>query len=157
MKLRRTPPSVHIEDNALDDALAITQQRLPLETGGILLGWRDINRMHVARFIEVRDPNAKHVTYERNHAAAQAALKAMKAELPPGSLLGYVGEWHTHPALQPPSRQDRKELKALGRMTALPVAMIVIATNGVRQVQAYALAASGRTIGSATIALEGES
>jgi proteasome lid subunit RPN8/RPN11 len=145
MSFRRSPPSVRIDESALDEGLAIAQQRLPLETGGILLGWRDVGCIHVAQFIEVWDPNAQHVTYERNHAAAQAALRAAKAELPLDSLLGYVGEWHTHPTLQPPSRQDRKELKAIGRMGAQPLAMIVLSSSGERW-QPFAVAAAGRTV-----------
>lgn len=135
-----------ISEEALDGGCCIAKRRLPLETGGILLGSRDANHIHVERLIEVGDANAQHATYERNHAAAQAALKVAKAELPPDSLLGYVGEWHTHPVQQAPSRQDHKELKAIGRMTAQPVAMIVLATSGVGRCQPYALTASGRTV-----------
>jgi integrative and conjugative element protein (TIGR02256 family) len=154
MKLRRPPPSVQIESRAFHDACVTAQERMPLETGGILLGWRDINCIHVARFIEVQDPNAQRGTYERDHAAGQAALRSAQASLPPDSLLGYVGEWHTHPALQSPSRQDRRELRALGRRSAQPVAMIVLSSTGADW-QSFALAAAGRWV-RATVSIRKE-
>jgi proteasome lid subunit RPN8/RPN11 len=154
MKLRRPPPSVQIENGALPDICVTAQERMPLETGGILLGWRDIDCIHVARFIEVRDPNAQHGKYQRDHAAAQAALHLARADFHPDSLLGYVGEWHTHPALQPPSRQDRKELRAIGRRSAQPVAMIVLSSDGANW-QPFALVAAGRRV-RATVSMHEE-
>lgn len=120
-----------------------------------MLGWRDDGFIHVDRLIEVRDPNAQHLTYERDHAAAQAALQATLAALPAETLLGYVGEWHTHPARQPPSRQDRKELRAIGRMIAQPVVLIIIATSSCGDWRPYAMTASGRTIQATAVRTKG--
>lgn len=146
VKVHRTSPDICATGEALEGGRKIAQGRLPHETGGIVLGWRDTGCIHIERLIEVRDPNAQRVTYERDHAAAQAALKAALAEEPADTFLGYVGEWHTHPARQSPSRQDRKELRAIGRMTAQPVALIVLATSGGGDWHPYAMTAAGRTI-----------
>jgi integrative and conjugative element protein (TIGR02256 family) len=151
VRFRRTPPGVSLAKHALDEGCRIAQRSLPLETGGIVLGWREAECIHVDRLIEVRDPNAQDVTYERNHERARAALKKTQAQLPPDSLLGYVGEWHTHPAPQPPSRQDRKELKAIARSIAQPLVMMVLATSGSGHWYPYALTASGRTVRGASV------
>lgn len=156
VKLSRTPPDICATGEALEGGRKIAQGRLPHETGGIVLGWRDTGCIHVERLIEVRDSNAQRVTYERNHAAAQVALKAAIAEEPSDTLLGYVGEWHSHPAPQSPSRQDRKELRAIGRMIAQPVVLIVLATSGGGDWHPYAMTAAGRTIRATAVRMKEE-
>ena len=57
--------------------------------------------MHTALVVE--DPAAAHTTYELNRDPAQTALDAHIASQQDHNLR-YVGEWHSHPALQPPPR-----------------------------------------------------
>lgn len=151
VRLRRTPPDVCIDIEALELGNGIAGDRLPHETGGILLGWQEESHIHIDRFLEVLHSNPETMTYERNHGAAQAALKAALVDLPGGSLLGYVGEWHTHPAPERPSRQDRKEIKAIGRRRAQPVALVVFAACVDGKWTTHALVANGRTIRKAAI------
>jgi integrative and conjugative element protein (TIGR02256 family) len=121
---------VRILRAALADATAAASTSLPKETGGILLGWREPDAIVVARLIEVADPDAGHTTYTRSHAHAEAVLQRALADAPCGDVVGYVGEWHVHPALQGPSRQDRRELRAVARRSAHAVALIVLAPDG---------------------------
>lgn len=121
------PPTVRILRGALADATAAASRSLPRESGGILLGWREPEAIVVARIIEVTDPEAGHTTYTRSHAQAEAALQRALADSPRGGLAGYVGEWHVHPALQAPSRQDRRELRAVARRSEHAVALVVLA------------------------------
>lgn len=139
---------------ALADGRVIAEDRHPCETGGILLGWREECCIHVDRLIEVYDPNAERTTYARNHSEAQVALKLALTDLSPESFNGYVGEWHTHPSPQGPSTQDRKEIRAVARLAAGPVAMLVFVRSNTGEWVPRAMAASGRAIQDAAIRTE---
>jgi integrative and conjugative element protein (TIGR02256 family) len=121
------PATVKLESGALDAASAAASAAFPNEAGGILLGWREPDAVVVVQLIEVVDPRASDTTYTRNHAHAEAALQRALTEADPGDPMGYVGEWHAHPAPQGPSRQDRRELRAIARLSQHPVALVVLA------------------------------
>jgi hypothetical protein len=95
------------------------------ETGGILLGWRIVGGLYVAHVVEVPDAQVHHASYRRRHREAQKALQQVLAELPSDTPVGYVGEWHTHPAPVGPSCSDRRELKRFSRSAGGPIGMIV--------------------------------
>lgn len=97
------------------------------ETGGILLGWRHPGGIHVEQALEVPDRQAGHTWYRRRHAPAEAALAAALGQVPEESDLGYVGEWHTHPAPAGPSFCDRRELRRISGRTTHEVALLVAA------------------------------
>lgn len=126
---RSGAPIVSIATRALASASVAAEDALPRETGGILLGWREPDAVVVSEMIEVVDPEASPMSYVRRHAHAEAALQRALEDAAPGDPVGYVGEWHAHPAPQGPSRQDRRELRALARRTAHPVALVVLAHN----------------------------
>lgn len=97
------------------------------ETGGILLGCRQPDGLYVAQVIEVPDNQAHHASYRRRHREAQTALGHVIEGLPVDTPLGYVGEWHTHPAPVGPSCTDRCELKRFSRRAGGQIGMIVLA------------------------------
>jgi integrative and conjugative element protein (TIGR02256 family) len=100
---------------------------IPRETGGILIGWRGgTSRLTVCvhTALVVEDQAAAHTTYELNRDRAQTALDAHIASQQDHNL-GYVGEWHSHPAPQPPSPQDLRSLRASARLASGPVALVV--------------------------------
>jgi proteasome lid subunit RPN8/RPN11 len=100
---------------------------IPRETGGILIGWRGgTSRLTVSvhTALVVEDPAAAHTTYELNRDRAQIALDTYIAGQNDCNL-GYVGEWHSHPAPQPPSPQDLRSLRASARLASGPVALVV--------------------------------
>ncbi|MEE8601309.1 Mov34/MPN/PAD-1 family protein [Euzebya tangerina] len=146
MRVRRPRIVIRTTRRALGEGFRAGQRRLPRETGGIILGWRDTGLIHVEQLLEVPDPHAHYVNYERSHDAAQRALKAALAQLPPDTLQGYVGEWHTHPVEHPPSKQDRKELRAIARTTGKPVVLMVLAAGGAGRWHPTALTAHGRPL-----------
>ena len=73
------------------------------------------------------DGRSTHFSYMRRHAAAAQHLTDALDSLPEGSPEGYVGEWHTHPAPQGPSRTDRNQLKQISKQCQATVALIVLA------------------------------
>lgn len=100
---------------------------MPNELGGILIGWwegRDI--AIVQDLLLVPDHEAGRSQYARRHAPAREILDdyVRSGDDP---RLGYVGEWHSHPAPQPPSSIDRAELAAIVRQAHSPVAMVILA------------------------------
>lgn len=97
------------------------------ETGGILLGWRGDGDLYVSSVTEVPDREVHRASYRRRYWEAEGALRQALAELPPDSPVGYVGEWHTHPAPVGPSCSDRRELKRFSKASGGRIGMIVCA------------------------------
>ncbi|MCW2535954.1 MAG: hypothetical protein JWQ26_1653 [Modestobacter sp.] len=108
---------------ALDTLLTAGEESLPLETGGILLGFRAPGAIVITRALIVPDPRSSRHSYLLHGRRAQALMAAARTDAP--AVVGYVGEWHTHPADMPPSRTDQRALGAAARMAAGPVALVV--------------------------------
>lgn len=101
---------------------------LPRETGGLLLGWwhtRDAAEVIVVRHaIEVPDRRATHTSWVRRPRAAQAALSRALAVLS-HPLLGYVGDWHSHPKAYTASGPDRASLLQTSLQYEHPVLLLI--------------------------------
>ena len=114
-----------VEPSGWHAATTFAAQQEGRETGGILLGWRHTTGIYVSRFIEVADRDATRSGYLRRHAMAASHLEELLGELPAGSPIGYVGEWHTHPKRARPSWTDRTELKRISKNRDADIALIV--------------------------------
>jgi integrative and conjugative element protein (TIGR02256 family) len=134
-----TPVGILITGTALDAATTDGLAALPQETGGILLGFRTPDLVVVTRTLTVHDPRGSRHSYRRHRRRAQAQMAAAGINETPG--IGYVGEWHTHPADCPPSRIDIRALMATARLTTAPVALIVLAYGTDRSVAVHGLTA----------------
>lgn len=121
------PSDVTIEDSALQGIQNAARLALPNEVGGILIGYRRGASVNVVRAVVVVDPSASPYSYARRHAQAQVALDAVRSEEPDNALLGWVGEWHSHPGPSGPSHTDLQELLSLARIDGHAIALIVIA------------------------------
>jgi integrative and conjugative element protein (TIGR02256 family) len=119
-----------------DDA---ARAALPDETGGILLGFHTPDLIVVTRILLVPDPHSSRHSYLRHRLRAQAQMAANHTDLP--SIVGYVGEWHTHPADLGPSRTDARTLGATARLAASPVALIVLAYPPTGQARTHGMVA----------------
>ena len=100
---------------------------LPKETGGILLGFRSDVGVHITGVIEVPDPRATRNRYQRSHRRATTLLSAALTGQPSDSPIGYVGEWHTHPAPVGPSGVDLGALAATALAAADQITLVVLA------------------------------
>ena len=97
----------------------------PQETGGILLGYRTNKNIVVVGIAEVPDPNATRTSYTMQTTNAQTLLDEARHHFPQGSPVGYIGDWHTHPAPSPPSHTDRRSHSLLSRHYRKPMAGVV--------------------------------
>jgi integrative and conjugative element protein (TIGR02256 family) len=116
-----------VDRAAWDRAVAAARRSIGRETGGLLLGWRHATGVYITDVIEVADAAAHRTGYRRRHALAQPLLEQALDDLPDGSPVGYVGEWHTHPAHQGPSWVDRFELRRISRRSVGMIALLVYA------------------------------
>lgn len=115
---------VLLAGTALDDAIKAGRAALPRETGGILIGFREGPDIVVTRLLVVQDGQSSGHTYLRSERAAQAALTAVREHAP--AAIGYVGEWHTHPADQGPSPTDVDSLSQTARNAGGRIALLVL-------------------------------
>lgn len=91
------------------------RQWAPLETGGLLLGWRDGNDRIVAGLIGAGD-KAVHSrqSFEPDHEFQVKELNKVFTRT--NGDLDYLGDWHTHPAGHVAmSWRDRRTLRKIGR------------------------------------------
>ncbi|UUZ60560.1 Mov34/MPN/PAD-1 family protein [Nocardioides sp. B-3] len=108
------------------------------EHGGILVGYRTPNGLHIEDALVVDDGTAARTHYVRRAKPAQQILVNYLAISDP--LIGYVGEWHTHPLPQPPSPRDRRTMRLMAMRNSNPVALVVAALNpGTRHVRLHGL------------------
>jgi len=97
------------------------------ERGGILVGFRDGTDITVEDIIEVPDATARRTTYVRREHPAREALNDYLKRTGSNDPVGYVGEWHTHPAQVPLSRTDQHAMRTMARKNRKPVALVVAA------------------------------
>ena len=135
-----TAVGILIASTALESAASSGLTALPHETGGILLGFRTPDLVVVTRTLTVPDPRSSPHSYRRHRRRAQAKMAAAGTKTTPA--IGYVGEWHTHPADCPPSRTDIRALAATARLSTAPVAMIVFAYRSDGALRTYGLTAA---------------
>lgn len=126
MKSGKKPARVVcVDGSAIRIAEHEASKRLPKETGGILIGYREANTVKVDMFVEVLDEEAGLYSYFRRHAIAEAALSEILKDESASSPMGYVGEWHTHPKSVGASRQDLREVSLVAKYALGAIALIV--------------------------------
>lgn len=111
---------------AVEAASFAATAALPLETGGILLGWRSPAGIVVIAMAEVPDPDAGPTNYRLRVDAANEVLAGHLATLPLDSPVGYVGSWHSHPGRARLSPVDLRTLHQDHESQGGPVAMLVL-------------------------------
>ncbi len=116
-----------IEPAVTDSILYFRQNEAnKTEAGGILLGFRRGDHLHI---VEVTTPQAadhrslfRFFRRDRHH--QNVAIKRWKES---NALIDYLGEWHTHPEINPsPSMLDISEWRQICRREPLPMVFIVV-------------------------------
>lgn len=132
---------VNVSRQALDSIQRAAEQAHPRETGGVLLGWWQDPAVWVELAVEVPDPDATGNGWTRHEETAQQALDdaVRGAEHP---WLGYVGDWHSHPAACNASRNDVTAIRRASRQYDKPLVLLVHRVDGTIDSRA---ARAGRT------------
>lgn len=133
--MKKPPVVVHLHADAASALTTAAAAAHPRETGGVLLGWWDDGRVIVRDAVEVVDPAATSHSWSREHDRAQRALEAALT-VRDHPWLGYVGDWHSHPAESGPSGQDRLSIRNASRQYEHPVVLLVHRPNGTVDVAA---------------------
>lgn len=123
---RRRTHSLIIAWPALAAALQATSSRLPRETGGILLGIRAGADVYVADVAEVADDQSTGRRFVLREAAREKALARYRSDVPSDCPFGYVGTWHSHPALAAGSSRDAQTLRREARAAHDLIAMLIL-------------------------------
>jgi len=130
-------PQVLLRAQARDALRAAVRASRTCERGGILVGYRQGRTIVVDDALTVPDPRANRTTYVRRPGPAKNVLDTYLRHT--DALAGYVGEWHTHPQPEAPSRTDHGAMRAMTRRNNYAVAMVVAALLPDDTVQFYAL------------------
>lgn len=99
------------ESTPWQEMLAEASNRELLETGGVLLGWRNGTDVVVSHVVGP-GPDAQHDRSAFHPDSAWQAKKIAELYEDCGRRLEYLGDWHTHPGGRPwPSRRDERTLQ----------------------------------------------
>lgn len=102
------------------------KQALPRETGGILLGYYGEAGPQVTEIRVVPDPHSTRSRYRRDAVTAERFLDSIVRKDDTG-VLGYIGEWHTHPLPTGPSATDVEASRQLAIAGGHDVVLLVLA------------------------------
>lgn len=103
MTRRTERPVLVLSESAQTSMFAAATNAHPNETGGILVGVHLDGQPWVTRAIEISSADRGRHHYKIPAGATQPAVHAARRVDP---RLGYLGDWHSHPADIGPSRTD---------------------------------------------------
>lgn len=124
-------------DSLLRERLShLRQEKLPKETGGVLIGAYDMHRKSIYIVYAVPSPADSEecpTAYVRGTGGLKRSVEKMSTAT--ADMLHYVGEWHSHPdgSRLAPSRDDRKVLHWLGDISegdGRPLVMAIVGDEG---------------------------
>jgi len=125
-------------DKALEENLnRMRNDKLPVETGGLLLGYHDLNMKSIF-IVDARpaplDSIETETEFQRGTVGTLEDLE--KARERTANVIDYIGEWHSHPKniKAEPSKKDIIQLTELSRYLSedgLPAIQLIIGENGI--------------------------
>lgn len=130
-----------IDSGLIEQLRELRTANLPSETGGVLLGYYDFNVSAVtvvAALPAPTDSNASPGSFERGvEGLAEAVRDASRRT---ADIVGYIGEWHSHPPHHSasPSKADLAQLFDLARRMSedgLPAVQLIVGEQDVRILQ----------------------
>lgn len=128
--MKQQTPHIDLRPAAYETIIAATAQHLPLETGGVLLGFHEENRIVVTHALVVDENAATPSRYVRDDILANELLTSFLVQRADNDPTGYVGEWHTHPVPSKPSPTDMDALRQTAKVSGNPVALLVHMVGG---------------------------
>lgn len=120
-------PVLLISEEAVASLTDAAARSHPDETGGILVGVYVDRNPWVTQVIEITSPDRGHHYYRIPGGATQPAVNASRGA---DSRLGYLGDWHSHPADVGPSPADLASLALISyRRPRRPNPTTIVARN----------------------------
>jgi len=110
-----------------------TATSLPNEAGGILLGYKRNDRTVVVDVLVLESAQPSFDRYLRDDVAANLRLAEYRSRSGADEVVGYVGEWHSHPSSVGPSSIDRDSTLDTAQSGGHEVALCVYAPWGEQQ------------------------
>lgn len=123
-KLLNRKVSIRIGTSVASAVNVYAESAHPSETGGLLLGWWENGVIVVDGAVEVKDLSATGNSWTRYQDQAQAVLDSALAA-GNNKNLGYIGDWHCHPASVGASSTDLASLRHVSKQYDSPIALIV--------------------------------
>ena len=120
-------PRIDLRSEAYETIASETAKRLPVEAGGVLLGYREDSDLVVTHALVVESRDATTDRYVRDDRLANALLTEFLAPRAVDDPIGYIGEWHSHPAPSGPSPIDVAAVRATAKVSHGPIALLVYA------------------------------
>lgn len=127
--MNRHGHTISVSKRARYEITTRTEEFLPNETGGILLGYREDDRFLVTDALAVVAVAPARTTYIRDDIAANVLLKRELTNRPAGDPVGYIGEWHSHPRPCGPSALDIAALKSIVKRAGTRVILVIYAPH----------------------------
>jgi hypothetical protein len=110
------PLVVHADEGLLAKLRQMRQKSLPLETGGILVGYHDLNLNEVHIVDALPAPiDSEHSEGHFDRGIEGIATRLQDIQSRTANVVSYIGEWHSHPAGHgaQQSRDDRIQAAVL--------------------------------------------
>lgn len=100
----------YVTEEAAYDARAAAEAAVPFEIGGILVGAVTRDGVWISDFVTILGRDRHHARFAIPSGTTHAAVDAARQI---DDRLGYIGDWHTHPADIGPSGIDLATLRHL--------------------------------------------
>ncbi|WP_029603122.1 SAVED domain-containing protein [Kocuria rhizophila] len=123
--MTRPSPSIDVRAEAHEAIASETAKHLPLESGGILLGYREGSSVVITHALAIESREATTHRYVRDDVRANTRLEKFLAPRAADDPIGYVGEWHSHPVPSAPSSIDVAAIRAAAKVGDGPLALLV--------------------------------
>lgn len=137
----RGPLAVHLDEGLEEKLRQLRTAMLPAESGGVLLGYHDLN-LGEAVIVDVLPPppDSRHSTGHFERGVDGLLESYTEVQRRTGNVVGYLGEWHSHPPGHT-ARQSSDDLLQLFKLAVgmaddgLPVIQLIV---GERDLELYA-------------------
>ncbi len=120
-------PKVLIAERAAADLRRRARKAHPNETGGVLLGVRTAGRPWIVQAVEIPTSDSGRHHYRLPAGTTTAAVHHARRSDP---RLGYLGEWHSHPADVGPSATDRATRRRLSLRNPWTGLVLIVVRDG---------------------------
>lgn len=118
---------VYVTEAAQRHLLDAAERSHPIETGGILIGVKVGGRPCVTQVVEIASDDRSETHYRLP--GGQTKIHVLRARRE-DARVGYLGEWHSHPANRGPSSGDGVTMRALSYIFSSPFPLLVVVRRG---------------------------